>query len=228
MVSLLKGVQQHPAWSPEEAAVFAAHKEFELLKLLATADKKVISMAFRMGHAAAIGQASTAKQSWSRAAPRQAPTADEAEGADGARASRRRKPGQRERKLRAASACKLQALARAFLAKRLIPAARERAAARMLAAEAAAQVAAAQATSPAPAGTWAEVARKRRNSRSPPVASSSAVVAANVGGRMVAVPSPPKAARVASPDLPSWAGPIARRAQADRRKQCAKRSPRPT
>ena len=41
-------------WTPEECAVFAANKEFELLKLvIVNADKKVVSMARRMGIAIA-------------------------------------------------------------------------------------------------------------------------------------------------------------------------------
>ena len=36
------------AWSPEEAAVFAARRDFELLKLLST-DKKAFAMARRLG-----------------------------------------------------------------------------------------------------------------------------------------------------------------------------------
>ena len=45
MASLFRASQLRSAWSPEECGVFAAHKEFELLKLLSTADKKVISSA---------------------------------------------------------------------------------------------------------------------------------------------------------------------------------------
>ena len=56
MASLFKASQLRSAWSPEECGVFAAHKEFELLKLLSTADKKVISMARKMGHAAVNAQ----------------------------------------------------------------------------------------------------------------------------------------------------------------------------
>jgi len=82
-----------------------------MLKLLVHADKKVVSMARRMGFAIAAAQ--SAKRG--PRAPRAA-RADTKEAAAAAAPSRPRKRGQRERKLRAAAARKLQVLARCFLA----------------------------------------------------------------------------------------------------------------
>ena len=110
------------AWTPEESAIFAAHRDFELRKLLATADKKVVSMARRMSFAAAADAAHAAAQPASRGPrpPRAAVAAKEAAAAPPAcpRKRAKRKRGQLERKMRAAAARKLQALARGFLARR--------------------------------------------------------------------------------------------------------------
>ena len=126
MASLFKASQLRSAWSPEECGVFAAHKEFELLKLLSTADKKVISMARKMGHAAVNAQVN---KHGNAGAPGQPPhtrhqDSREPEGGRAASVSKTKRSKQ-ERRQRKEAASRLQAMARSFIVRKVkLPAAR--------------------------------------------------------------------------------------------------------
>ena len=172
MASLFKASQLRSAWSPEECGVFAAHKEFELLKLLSTADKKVISMARKMGHAAVNAQVN---KHGNAGAPGQPPHtrhqgSRESECGRAASVSRttRAKRSKQERRQRQEAASKLQALARSFLVRQIgLPAAQ--AVARNIDAHSCGE----SPEAPGLATGWVDVVGRRRRRRSPDSASRS-------------------------------------------------------
>jgi len=126
MASLFKASQLRSAWSPEECGVFAAHKEFELLKLLSTADKKVISMARKMGHAAVNAQVNKHGNAGAPGQPSHTRHQDSRESECGRAASvSRTKRSKQERRQRQEAASRLQAMARSFIVRKVkLPAAR--------------------------------------------------------------------------------------------------------
>ena len=168
MASLFKASQLRSAWSPEECGVFAAHKEFELLKLLSTADKKVISMARKMGHAAVNAQVN--KQG--AGAPGQPPhtrhqDSREPEGGRAASVSKTKRSKQ-ERRQRKEAANKLQAMARSFIVSKA-----KRPAARIFVSPIDGHIYGEPPEAPESATGWADVVRRQRRRRSPDSASRS-------------------------------------------------------
>ena len=96
MASLLR---EPVKWGPVKCAVYAAHKEYELLVLLSTADEKVVAMAWTMGQAAVIapcGHRSPAAPPRPAQARRQASGEPDRAQVAPARGSKRVKRGQRE------------------------------------------------------------------------------------------------------------------------------------
>ena len=172
MASLFKASQLRSAWLPEECGVFAAHKEFELLKLLSTADKKVISMARKMGHAAVNAQVNKHGNAGAPGQPPHTRHQDSRESECGRAASvsktAREKRSKQERRQRQEAASKLQALARSFLVRQVeLPAAQ--AAARNMDAHSCGELPEA----PGLATGWVDAVRRRRRKRSPDSASRS-------------------------------------------------------
>lgn len=172
MASLFKASQLRSAWSPEECGVFAAHKEFELLKLLSTADKKVISMARKMGHAAVNAQVNKHGNAGAPGQPPHTRHQDSRESECGRAASvsrtTRAKRSKQERRQRQEAASKLQALARSFLVRQIELAAAQ-AVARNIDAHSCGE-------SPEASGLatgWVDAVRRRRRKRSPDSASRS-------------------------------------------------------
>lgn len=177
-------------WGWAKCALYAARKEFELLKLLSTADKKVVAMARTMGQAAVnapSGQENAAAPIRPDRARRQAPGESDRGRAVPARGSMRVKRSKQERRQRQEAANKCQALVRSYLVRKVrMPIARERAAARAVAES----ILKAASPSTAPASEWAVVIPKRgRRSRSlsPPTQSWEAV---EVDGCMTMTASP--------------------------------------
>jgi hypothetical protein len=172
MASLFKASQLRiSAWSPEDCGVFAAHKEFELLKLLSTADKKVIAMARQMGHAAVNAQVN---QHGNAGAPGQPPHTRHQPGLERARewgraaSVSKTKRSKQERRQRKEAASRLQAMARSFMVRKVtLPAAR--AAARDIDVHSYGE----SPEAPGSATRWADVVRRQRRRRSPDSASRS-------------------------------------------------------
>ena len=125
-MAFLRARAARPEWTVEDHAIFAARRDFELLRLLST-DKKALRVARLLGLPLSSRQSSTPKacadgakassggsvRTKARPEPREAP-------------QRRQRRSQKERKRRQTAASKLQALVVGFMTRRKeLPAARE-------------------------------------------------------------------------------------------------------
>ena len=125
MASLLRARAARPEWSVEDCAVFAARKEFELLKLLAL-DPKTFRTARRLGYARGQQPKPQAGKVRPVSESSSARSSNTSVHLNNTARTRPTKPSKRERELRRAAATKLQALGVGFLTRRKeLPAARE-------------------------------------------------------------------------------------------------------
>ena len=114
MASLLRARAARPEWTVEESAIYAARRDFELLKMLST-DKKALRVARILGlpflsHATPKTQVDGAKT-----VPKDGSVRAQAQPEQGKSNQQQQRLSQKKRKLRQASASKLQALVVGFL-----------------------------------------------------------------------------------------------------------------
>lgn len=125
MASLLRARAARPEWTVEESATFAARRDFELLKLLST-DKKAFRVARLLGLPFLSQPTPKTHVAGAKTVPKGGSVRAQAQPEQGKSKQRRPKYSQKERKLRQASASKLQALVVGFMTRRKeLPAARE-------------------------------------------------------------------------------------------------------
>ena len=127
MAFLLRSRPSRPEWTVEESATYAALRDFKLLQLLST-DKKALRVARQLNLPSSLQQTPTPKTQVDGAgkASNHVSTRAQAHTDPVESTKRRQRLSQKKRKLRQASASKLQALVVGFLTRRKeLPAARE-------------------------------------------------------------------------------------------------------